>query len=135
VRAVLDVNIVVSALLSTTGAPAQLLRAWQSGSFELAASPSLIAELERTLAYPKLRRHIDPGDARRVVEWLRSAATMVPDPDGQLSRRSADPDDDYLIALAEAERAPLVSADRHLLSMPGDLPIFAAADFLELLAD
>jgi uncharacterized protein len=135
VRAVLDVNVVVSALLSPTGAPAQILRAWQTGSFELVVSPSLIAELERTLAYPKLRRYVDPGDARRVTEWLTSAATMVSDPDGAPSHRSADPDDDYLLALAEAERAALVSGDRHLLSMPGELPIFAPADFLKLLAD
>ena len=34
-RAVLDVNVLVSAVLSATGAPAQLLRAWRDGEFEL----------------------------------------------------------------------------------------------------
>ena len=47
--------------------------------------------------------------------------------------RSADPGDDYLIALASAHRAALVSGDKHLLSLSSKIPVFSPRDFLELL--
>lgn len=54
-RAVLDPNVLVSAVLSPRGAPADVLRAWHDGRFELVVSPHLLDGLERVLAYPKLR--------------------------------------------------------------------------------
>ncbi len=132
VRAVLDPNVLISALLSATGAPAQVLRAWLGGRFELVVSPLLLAELDRALAYPKLRKRISPEDAKRFVELLQRSATVAQDPDAEPPRRSVDPGDDYLIALAAAERAALVSGDKHLLALEGDLPIFAPAAFLAL---
>jgi len=48
-------------------------------------------------------------------------------------RRAADPGDDYLIGLAEAERAVLVSGDRDLLELADRFPIHAARTFLDSL--
>lgn len=132
-RAVLDPNVLISALLAPAGKPAAILRAWSAGAFELVASPLLLAELARALAYPKLHARIPDSEATAVVEWLRRSATVVPDPDEPPTRASEDPGDDYLIALAEHERAALVSGDRHLLELARDLPIYAPADFLVLL--
>jgi putative PIN family toxin of toxin-antitoxin system len=132
-RAVLDPNVLISALLAPAGKPAAILRAWSAGAFELVASQLLLAELERALAYPKLRARIHESEASAVVEWLRRSATVVSDPDELPTRASEDPGDDYLIALAEHERAALVSGDRHLLELAGDLPTYAPADFLVLL--
>ncbi len=134
-QAVLDANVIISALLAPEGAPAQALREWQTGRFELLVSPLLLAELERALAYPKLRRRIDPQEARAVVEWLALAARVAPDPGGPPPARSPDPDDDYLIALAAAEKALLVSGDDHLLGLAGQLPICSPAQFLDLLSE
>jgi putative PIN family toxin of toxin-antitoxin system len=55
VRAVLDVNVIVSSLLSPQGTPSRIVDAWQDGHFDLLVSPHLMAELQRTLTYPKLR--------------------------------------------------------------------------------
>jgi putative PIN family toxin of toxin-antitoxin system len=77
VRAVLDPNILISALLSTAGKPARILRAWLDGRFELVASPLLLAELDRALSYPKLRRRIPAGEAAGFVEWIRRSANMA----------------------------------------------------------
>lgn len=129
-RAVVDPNVIIAALLSPLGAPAQLLRAWLQGQFELVVSPRLLAELQRALTYPKLRRWIAPGEADRIVEWLGNSATSVKDPSGPPPIRSSDPGDDYLIALAATEEAVLVSGDKHLLRLAGDLPIFTPARFL-----
>jgi putative PIN family toxin of toxin-antitoxin system len=133
VRTVLDPNVIISALLSPTGSPARALRAWMQGDFELVVSPQLLQELSRALGYPKLRKRIEPQKASLVDEWLEGATTVVPDPHDPVPLLSPDPGDDYLIALARAERAVLVSGDQHLLGLGGDLPIFGPADFLDLL--
>jgi putative PIN family toxin of toxin-antitoxin system len=131
VRAVLDTNVVISALLSPDGAPATLIREWQAGAFELIVSDLLLDELERALAYPKLRERISPEEAEAVVAWLRRSAVVATDPTTEPPVRSVEPDDDYLIALAASQDAVLVSGDRHLLSLGDDAPVLSAHDFLE----
>jgi len=133
VRAVLDPNILIAALLSPSGAPAQIVSRWLSGGFELVVSEALLTELERALAYPKLRRRIPPDDRAEFVSLLRLVARRAPDPETG-THRSADPGDDYLLALAENERAVLVSGDQHLLKLGDDLPIQTARTFLDRLA-
>jgi predicted nucleic acid-binding protein len=91
VRAVLDPNDIISALLSPEGAPARAVRAWLQGEFEFVVSPLLLAELRRALAYPKLRKRIEPEEADRVVDWLETMATMKADPGHPPSVRSPDP--------------------------------------------
>ncbi len=70
-RAVLDPNVLVSALLSPAGPPAQIFLAWDAGHFELIASPRLVAELTDVLARPKFRRWIDASDADELVLRLQ----------------------------------------------------------------
>jgi len=94
VRAVLDPNVIISGLLSGTGAPARLLAAWQEGRVEVIVSPMLLAELERALAYPKLRAHISAQDATAAVGLLAAGATSVDDPPQPPAVRSEDPGDD-----------------------------------------
>ena len=110
-----------------------VLRAWQDGQFELIVSPLLRAELGRALAYPKLRRRVWAEEAESVLDCLRRAATVAPDPEGSPPIRSRDPGDDYLLALAASEQALLVSGDEHLLSPEGESPIHSPACFLSLL--
>lgn len=132
-RAVLDTNVIVSALLAPTGSPAGLLRAWTEGAFDLVASPMLFDELERVLAYPKLRRHVTTDEAADVVGWLRREAILLPDPADPPAIRSVDEADDYLIALAATASAFLVTGDSDLLDLAGRIPVLAPAAFLELL--
>jgi putative PIN family toxin of toxin-antitoxin system len=134
VRAVLDANVLVAALLSGSGAPAQIISRWLGGEFELVASEALLAELERALGYPKIRKRIAEDEAGAFVSLLRQAARLAADPEVP-ARRSADPGDDYLLALAEAERAVLVSGDQHLLALAGELPIVTPRAFLDALAE
>ncbi len=132
-RAVLDPNILIAALLSPTGAPAQLLGRWLAGVFELVVSEALLAELERALAYPKLRRRVSAEEAAELVDLLRDGAILAPDRPNP-PRRSPDPGDDYLLALAENERAVLVSGDQHLLALADQFPIHPARALLDHLA-
>src|SRR5206468_13118621 len=98
-------------MLAPHGAPAGVLRAWMDGAFELIVSPLLLAELERALEYPKLRKRVPPEDAARVIEWLRRSATIVDDPTLAPPIRSPDPGDDHLLALAATARPALVTGD------------------------
>ena len=132
-RAVLDPNILIAALLSPSRAPAQLVGRWLGGGFELVVSAALLAELERALAYPKLRPRVQAEEAAELVGLLRHGAILAPDPPNP-PRRSPDPGDDYLLALAEAERAVLVSGDQHLLPLAEQFPIQTARAFLDQLA-
>ena len=129
-RAILDVNVLISALISPSGSPARLLLAWQEGRFELIVSPALLAELRRALAYPKLERLVPPADADAFVAWLSRSALLARDATDPPPIHAADPNDDYLLALAAEQRAELVSGDGHLLALVGDYPIAGPADFL-----
>jgi putative PIN family toxin of toxin-antitoxin system len=133
VRAVLDPNILAAVLLSRSGSPAQIVFRWLAGEFELVVSETLLAELERALAYPKLRKRVSADDAGAFILIVRHGALLATDPP-KPARRSADPGDDYLLALAEQERAVLVSGDQHLLELADALPIQTARAFLDNLA-
>jgi putative PIN family toxin of toxin-antitoxin system len=136
VRAVVDPNVLISALLSRDGAPARLLHAWVGGAFELIVSPLLLHELRRALGYPKLRKQVPSAEADGFLALLERSAIAVEDPATPAPIHSSDPGDDYLLALAAAQRAALVSGDGHLLSLRDrGLPIDSPAEFLERLPD
>lgn len=120
----------VSALLSGSGAFGRLIALWLEGAFELVVSEELLAELGRALAYPKLRKHISREDAADFIALLRATASMVADAE-RPDHISRDPGDDYLVALAKASASVLVSGDRDLLVLAPELPIQDAGAFLE----
>lgn len=135
-RAVLDPNVIISALLSERGAPARILRAWRAGAFEVVMSEALLTELRRALAYPKLRRLIREDEADAYVDLLEASATLESDPTTYpLSIRSRDPGDDYLLALAAASGSLLVTGDADLLELSAELPIHSPASFEALLIE
>lgn len=131
-RAVLDPNVITSALISPHGSPGLALAAWREGRYELIASPSLLDELRRALDYPKLRRRLPANAAGDILALLEHGARLAADPDDPAPRTS-DPNDDYLIALAQQERAVLVSGDSAVLRLGDRLPIFSPRAFLDWL--
>ena len=133
-RVVLDPNVVISALLAPTGAPARVLRAWLLGEYELVVSAKLLAELERALVYPKIRARIGAAEAAELIELLSRLADERPDPTAPHAVRSPDPGDDYLIALAAETGALLVSGDRHLLGLAERIPVCSPAELVRRLA-
>ena len=70
-RAVVDVNVLISGVLSAKGPSAEILRASRDGLFELVVSELLLAELKRALAYPKLRKRIPAEKAAAFASWGR----------------------------------------------------------------
>lgn len=131
-RAVLDPNVLISALIAPAGTPATLVASWLSGRFELVVSERLLGELERALTYPKLRRRVDAGRAASFLALLRHSVVARPDRP-EPPRRAPDADDDYLLALAEESRAILVSGDRLLVGLADRFPVRTPRDFLDAL--
>lgn len=119
---VLDVNVWIAALLSHSGTPARLVRAWLGGAFDIVVSPGLLDELERALTYPKVRTRIPAQDARDLVATIHRIAIVLEDLEDAPSV-SMHPDDDYIVALARAAGAHMiVSGDKHLTGLVNLLP-------------
>lgn len=130
-RAVLDPNVLVSTVISPAGPPGSILLAWSLGQFELVISPKLLDELAEVLARPKLQRWVSQTTASEYLDALAESATMIDDPPDP-PKRSADPDDDYLLALLDAANADyLVSGDPHLTGLADhDVPVVTPNAFL-----
>ncbi len=134
-RAVIDVNVLVSAVLSAKGPSAEILRASRDGQFELITSQMLLTELTRTLAYPRIHKRIPAEKAAAYINWIRDHGTLADDPVDSPPVGSRDPDDDYLLALAIDQRAYLVTGDQDLLVLNARLPILTPAQFATQLPD
>jgi len=134
-RAVLDTNVLVSALIGPGGPSATLLLELRAGAFELVACPLLLAELREVLGRDKFRRYVTEAEAVACVDLIRHESTILDDPAPGTRPLSADPDDEYLVDLARAAADALVSGDAHLLDLRGRLPVMTPAEFLAALSD
>lgn len=113
-RAVLDTNVVIAALLSRNphSPLVELLFHWRKGAFTLLYCEDLLAEYrERFVA-----KHVEVNKARRFLDDLISTGLLtVLTPEDIASCVPADPDDDVVIACAIVGRAThLVTYDPHL---------------------
>ena len=116
-RLVIDTNILISALLAATSLPAHLLVLWREGRFDLLTSIEQLDELMRVTRYPKIRERLAPALAGRLINELRDLA--IPLKNLPIVTVSADPYDNYLLAMASAGAADfLVTGDkRDLLNL------------------
>jgi putative PIN family toxin of toxin-antitoxin system len=136
-RAVLDANVLISALIRPAGPPGQILL-WllRDRAFELVASNATLEELRRSLRYPKVRKYLHLSEAE-IDLWviaLRAVAVVV---EGRVSRHvAADPADDiYLAAATDGLADYIISGDRHLLDLDvhEGVRILSPRDFLTIL--
>lgn len=98
-------------------------------------SPVLLWELEGVLRREKFTELLHPDEINQLLSVLHADAVLISDPDDVPEIRSADPDDDYLIALAGETRSVLVSGDSDLLDLLDQIPVYSPAEFLALLED
>jgi putative PIN family toxin of toxin-antitoxin system len=133
-RAVFDPGVLIAAALSPKGAPAELLRRWLAGDYELVVSDQLLAELGRVLQRPKFRKYLSKAEAAEYVDLFRRSATVARDPP-IIHGVTPDPGDDYLVSLARAVQVNfLVSGDPHLTELPDPKPpVLRPREFLERL--
>lgn len=130
-RVVLDSNILLSALISPHAPPHRLYQAWRRGVFELVTCRFQIEEIRRASRYPKLREILQPHRVGLMLNNLQGAVIFETLPAGY---EANDPDDAWLLALAETAQADyLVTGDKRagLLSRTsvGRARILTAAAF------
>lgn len=115
IRAVLDTNVVISALLFS-GPPSRLVTSWQSSLVRPVVSAPILDEYIRVLAYPKFK--LAPAEIRALIEeeLLPFTETVNVTPSAVPTLRDADDAKFITCALAAGVRW-LVSGDDDLLSL------------------
>lgn len=109
-RVIIDPNVWISALISPSGAPAQVLRAVLAGEVIAVVAPRLVEELSSVLARPKFRRWVSLSDAEEFAHAVATRADLHADTPHP-PRVTRDPEDDYLAALSGSSGARLVTGD------------------------
>ena len=134
---VLDTNTIISALLSKSGAPAQVIDVWEAEKFDVAISAPLLDELARVLYYEKINKLLALSQVQieALIKSLRRVAVFV-EPREKITVIQADPDDDRVLECAvEAGADYIVSGGKHLLDLKEfrGIVILSAPAFLALL--
>lgn len=134
-RVLLDTNILLSALLARGTSPDNLYEAWRAGRFDLVSCERQLDEFRRVCRRPFFAERVTRGEFGRIINAIRRLAVMrEPAP---MAAVSSDPDDDYLLAIAEAaevdfivtgDKAGLLALQRH-----GRTRIVTARDMLGIM--
>jgi putative PIN family toxin of toxin-antitoxin system len=137
IRAVLDSNVLVSALISGQGSPAAIIACWQAEVFEIIISSATMQELDRVLHYDRLRKNypLPEDDVQRFLHLFRTQALQV-FPLATLAVIERDPTDNrYLECALAGEAQYIVSGDKHLLELKEyrSIQILTPAEFIMLL--
>lgn len=119
-RAVIDANVVVSALIRPEGPPGKVVaRSLRGDEVRAIVSPAILEEYRRALAYPKVRRalKLTPAESAAWIDALTLLSDVVPG-ERKVAVVAADPDDDkYFSAALEGRAAFIVTGDGHLLDV------------------
>lgn len=135
-RAVIDTNILVRALIKPTGTVGPVLQRLRQGDYTLLYGMPLLEELVDVLNRPRLRDkyRLTEVDIRTVASLILLRGEEVKPIEPVTACR--DPKDDKFLAVAVAGQADaLVSGDEDLLVLHPfrGIPIVSPAEFLELL--
>ncbi len=140
IRAVVDLNVIISALIAPRGTPYEVWSAWRFGRFTLLISEGMILELAGKLAEPKIaeRYGISSEDIILTTALLRSQGSLIAVSESQVSTVTGDPEDDLVLATASVGSADyLVTGDKKLLERGEHegVAIISAREFVSLLTE
>lgn len=132
----IDTNVIVSALLSASGPPAEVLNAARVGTFSWITSQHLNIEAENVLSRSHIRRHMTLSD-RAVADFFADVrvVAIIVEPTHRLDV-SRDPDDNRVLEAAVAGEADyIVTGDRDLLELGSHagIGVVTPAAFMKLL--
>lgn len=116
-------------MINPYGTPARVVEAVADGAITAVVTQHLLDELVAVLIRPKFRRWISVADAIAFVESLGGHADLRDDP-GPPKTKVRDPNDDYLVALAETADAVIVTGDDDLLAAGIQPPAITPAQLL-----
>ncbi|MBA3946849.1 MAG: putative toxin-antitoxin system toxin component, PIN family [Herpetosiphonaceae bacterium] len=117
VRVVLDPGVLIAAVITPDGVCGHVLQAVIDQRCTTIVCPVLLDELEDVLLRSKFRRYLPIEHVPQYVALIGRIGETHPDPVTSPGR-TPDPDDDYLVALAEAAAMDyLISGDPHLTDL------------------
>ncbi len=113
-RVVLDTNVLLSALISSHGAPDIIYRAWRAAKFELVTSTLQLDELRRVSRYPKLKTILPAHRIGAMLNNMQRGSIMLEQlPNLPQGIEVSDANDAFLFTMALAGEANyLVTGDR-----------------------
>jgi putative PIN family toxin of toxin-antitoxin system len=127
IMAVLDTNVLVSALLSPSGSPARVLDHVLIGNIAMCFDSRIIAEYQDVLRRPKFG--FDRKAARQVIDYIvRTGVSIVPEP---LSGVFEDEDDKKFYEVAQSAGAYLVTGN--IKHFPREPVVVSPQEFLSIL--
>jgi len=94
-KAVIDTNVFMAALINKRGAPAKIYHRWLKGQFDLITSSAIEAEYQEILQQSP---RIKPGEVQKLLEEIWARSLIVPI-SGTL-HVCKDPDDDIFLETA-----------------------------------
>lgn len=138
-RIVLDTNVIISAIISSSGNPRTILDQVFDRKVSLCLSPPLIAEILRVIDYPHIVDYIKKRgrtieQAKNNVKRIIAIAEITSD-QVTINRISADPDDNRILECAiEAKADYIISGDQHLTPLGNfqGIPILKPEAFLAM---
>lgn len=136
IRAVIDVNVVISAVIKPDGTVGPVLDRLENGAYSLLYSTAVFEELRGVLDRPKFRQkyELSDDDIRAVLETILQYGECVT-PDRSITA-CRDVQDNKFLEIAVAGKADvIVSGDHDLLVLSPfeGIPIIGAATFLHML--
>jgi uncharacterized protein len=133
-RVVIDTNILVSALIFSSGRMGLFRQLWQDNQFQPLVSKPTVTELIRVLTYPKFK--LTPADrADLLADYLPFCETITMPIELPEIPSCRDRFDEPFLHLAIFGKADyLVTGDRDLLALVDifDCPIVTSSQFLDL---
>lgn len=130
-RCVIDTNVLISALLSSSGTPNRAVHIVLRNG-QLLSSDSAFEELEESLNRPKFEPYLRAEDRDDYLALIRGSAQFV-DVSTSLSV-CRDPDDDKFLEIAVSGGADVIisgDGDLHALHPFREIPILSPDAFLE----
>ncbi len=135
IRAVLDVNVLVSGFPAPGGVPAELIERWLGREFDLISSEHILRGVARAWTNVYFRARHQHEESQRALELLRDRAILVT-PVETVHGVADDEEDDLVVATAAAGSVShLVTGDRGLVRLGTyqELIILTPREFLNLL--
>ena len=120
IRAVLDCNIFVSALIQPRGPSARIVEILSQKGFQCILSDAILEEARKVLRYPRLKHRIalSRSEQESFFSALSILALWVEDVKAAKPIVAQDPSDDiYLQAAIQGDAGFVVSGDKHLLKL------------------
>lgn len=129
IRAVIDTNVLVSALLTSNGAPAKVLNHVILGNVVVCYDSNIMSEYREVLARPKF--NFDQKLVKRIIDFIElKGISIIPQP---LSVELEDEDDKIFYEVAMSADANLVTGNKK--HFPNNTIVVTPQEFLNIIEE